>query len=63
MLTFRSTNSPSSWWNWSMWLASTCSARKTRPGNTSRSGGFRSSIARTQPGEVWVRSSTRSLSQ
>ena len=56
MLTSRATYSPSIWWNWSMWLASICSARYTRPGNTSRSGGLRSSIARTQPGEVCVRS-------
>ena len=46
-----------------MWLASTASARYTRPGNTSRSGGRRSSIARTQPGDVCVRSTTSGLTK
>ena len=55
MVTFRSTSSPSIWWNIGVCVASE-SARYTFPGTTTRMGGFWVSMVRTCPGEVCVRS-------
>ena len=53
-----STARPSIWWNTGLWVASSASARKHRPGLTTYSGNGRDSMERICTGEVCVRSTT-----
>ena len=60
-LMFLSTTRPSICINTGLWLASTSSTRKTRPGITSLNGGLTVISALASQGEVWVLSTTLSL--